>query len=526
MPRRKRYRNPRRPRGRQPIEGSPPTLTNQHYTYSPDHNRSRSPEARLQSLSPRHSPPNRSRSRSPCGSRSPSPYERYYSRSRSPSPYSRRQSNKKRKRRSRSRYDKDHVRGHEHHNNHQAGREPSPVDSEDERIRENNHHLRQNPNKIEIFAQVERVLKEDATQRKYYERKSEARTTNHWGQRKLLLSEIEFLTEYGNRSKKVVYAGAAPGAKNEYLASLFPEHTFVFVDPNPFHENLITASLHNPRIILINGFFTNESAQQYRDDHVLFISDIRTADNKVMNEETVENAIVEDNRMQLSWHLEMNPEASMLKFRLPWGKGTTRYLSGYSQEGKIYLPVWGRQSTTETRLVAVGNETYEYDNTKYEEQCFYFNTVTRCQYYHHNVDVDRVAGLCHCYDCASEVHILSQWARKFPSVWFSSTDAPEEEPTEDDITEQVTRMCCRLNIECSASGNRDLTITIGHGQQWFTPKIFDPQAGVVTDIVDGKHLNASILGSNYTRKERGRELNDDLFQSLPQTPPPRIAMSP
>lgn len=52
------------------------------------------------------------------------------------------------------------------------------------------------------------TLEADAPRRVYYQRKGEARSTNHWGQRKLLLSEIEFLTQYGNMSDTVVYAGA------------------------------------------------------------------------------------------------------------------------------------------------------------------------------------------------------------------------------------------------------------------------------------------------------------------------------
>ena len=57
----------------------------------------------------------------------------------------------------------------------------------------------------------------------------------HWGQRKLLFSEIEFLTLYGHLAKTVVYAGAAPGTHINYLSKeLFPEHKWVLVDPAPF----------------------------------------------------------------------------------------------------------------------------------------------------------------------------------------------------------------------------------------------------------------------------------------------------
>ena len=64
----------------------------------------------------------------------------------------------------------------------------------------------------------------------------------------------------------------------------------------------------------------------------------------------------------------MKPAASMLKFRLPWGDGVSEYLAG-----KIYLPVWGPQTTTETRLIVTDIKEASYDNRKYEEQMFYFN---------------------------------------------------------------------------------------------------------------------------------------------------------
>jgi hypothetical protein len=59
---------------------------------------------------------------------------------------------------------------------------------------------------------------------------------NHWGQRKLLLSEIEFLTDWAplDRDSIVVYAGAAPGTHIAFLAEMFPRLSFVLVDPSEF----------------------------------------------------------------------------------------------------------------------------------------------------------------------------------------------------------------------------------------------------------------------------------------------------
>ncbi len=57
----------------------------------------------------------------------------------------------------------------------------------------------------------------------------------HWGQRKLLMSEIEFLTLHATPGCVVVYAGAAPGLHCAFLSDMFPEvRQFILVDPSPF----------------------------------------------------------------------------------------------------------------------------------------------------------------------------------------------------------------------------------------------------------------------------------------------------
>ncbi|KAF4700343.1 hypothetical protein FOZ63_015172, partial [Perkinsus olseni] len=53
----------------------------------------------------------------------------------------------------------------------------------------------------------------DLTKRRvYHRRENEDKSTLHWGQRKLLLAELEFLMAYGsNAAALVVYVGAGPG---------------------------------------------------------------------------------------------------------------------------------------------------------------------------------------------------------------------------------------------------------------------------------------------------------------------------
>jgi hypothetical protein len=75
----------------------------------------------------------------------------------------------------------------------------------------------------------------------------------HWGQRKLLLSEIEFLTKFSVPGATVLYAGAAPGTHTLYLIELFPELKFVLVDPAPFSNKL----KEGPQCLLRQEFFTD-----------------------------------------------------------------------------------------------------------------------------------------------------------------------------------------------------------------------------------------------------------------------------
>ena len=51
----------------------------------------------------------------------------------------------------------------------------------------------------------------------------------------------------------------------------------------------------------------------------------------------------------------------------------------------------------------------DWDNKKYEDQLFYFNTRARPAVYPHTV---QGSGLDHCYDCLSEITILKQWILK------------------------------------------------------------------------------------------------------------------
>ncbi|KJE90063.1 hypothetical protein CAOG_01438 [Capsaspora owczarzaki ATCC 30864] len=243
-----------------------------------------------------------------------------------------------------------------------------------------------------------RTLRPDAPRMAYRRRKHETKSVIHWGERKMLMSEIEFLSLYGTPDRLVVYAGAAPGGHMQYLASFFPHLKFVGVDPAPFKIK------QTEQISFRQQYFSNELAQEFLGKGVLFISDIRSPDDEI------EAQAQADMAAQMRWHEIMQPHRSMLKFRLPWNEGQTMYL-----DGEVYLPVWGPITTTEARLVTHADSTAlrAYDNKTYEEQMFFFNTVQRVALYEHPI---RGQGIDCCYDCRAEVEILGLYLQQVRKV--------------------------------------------------------------------------------------------------------------
>lgn len=227
----------------------------------------------------------------------------------------------------------------------------------------------------------------------------------HWGQRKLLMSEILFLTRWGHTSNHVVYAGAAPGHHIPYLSQLFPDHHFTLIDPNQFG---ITKT---DKIDIINGYFDDEKAKMYSGQNIIFISDMRTADYRQMTPLENEQYILKDNETQMRWINIMKPSKSMIKFRCPYPdiiKEPTKMFKGI-----IYLQPWAPPTSTETRLVIDSDLTMaEYDNLKYEQQLFYHNSVSRFASFPQPV---RGEGLDNKFDSSAEVLILYEYLCKTPS---------------------------------------------------------------------------------------------------------------
>ena len=230
-----------------------------------------------------------------------------------------------------------------------------------------------------------------------------------------MLSEIEFLTnvskELSEIDKKIclLYAGAAPGIHIAMLMNMFPYIEYILVDPAKFEMD---TNKPIAKFKLINDFFSDEMAIQFKRDYedyeILFVSDIRTANHRILTKEVTEIKIEQDMMDQMRWVEILKPFKSMLKFRLPYvGDDKTSKTELEYLDGKLYLQIWEGKTSSETRLVVDQNVKKKlYDCVKYEDQLFRSNTVERVTCYKHDIEAP---GIDHCYDCRAEVFILNDY---------------------------------------------------------------------------------------------------------------------
>jgi hypothetical protein len=183
-----------------------------------------------------------------------------------------------------------------------------------------------------------------------------AKYSTHIGQRKLFLSELQFLTDNVPNAQDtlVVYAGAAPSNKTGLLTCLFPHLRFLLIDPNQFEiftkpkfgqsafKSPITDPVYlqregdppytagrawshmqviknkpNTRMFIINDFMTPLIAEALGNEfqNIYLISDIRT---KSAKEDPDTTDIAWNNAQMFNWIRLMHPRMSALKFRHPF----------------------------------------------------------------------------------------------------------------------------------------------------------------------------------------------------------------
>lgn len=226
-------------------------------------------------------------------------------------------------------------------------------------------------------------------------------TSCHFGQRKLLLGEIMFLSLCGSKNHtKIIYAGAAPCDHIYILTELFPNYHFDLVDPagwNPYfvkkfpslaNENNVTSCNPvniNKNISVHHCFFTEELAtslaEKYKNDNVIFISDIRDLYVDSKSKDIFDReAIVNDNmKQQSNWFTIIqsanhNPENvwCMLKFKPTFETEMTTYL-----DGTLYYQGWAPLQSPELRLITNTSKTRQYNSKWLEAHLSWYNEIQR-----------------------------------------------------------------------------------------------------------------------------------------------------
>ena len=194
----------------------------------------------------------------------------------------------------------------------------------------------------------------------------------HLGQRKLFLSELQYLTNIWknlnpDETHYVVYAGAAPSNKTHFLATFFPNIKFILVDPAKFElfigefrswemlrnsefrgfkmlrskynkevpdipkEEWLEYILHsNVQIYIIEDYFTDEMAHMFAPLRPIFFSDIRSKDEEADAPTDVD--FLWNSAMQLNWINIMKPAGYMLKFRMPFFEARELYVKDFQKE--------------------------------------------------------------------------------------------------------------------------------------------------------------------------------------------------
>lgn len=257
--------------------------------------------------------------------------------------------------------------------------------------------------------------------REKYDPKFRSVSNVHLGQRKLLLSEIQLLTEHYKHSKvhpTVLYIGAAPGSKNVVLAKLFPHVKFVLYDGAQFDSKLKhpmykdTFEIHEGE----DGFFTNEKcsllakSKRFIDRPLLFVSDIR------LGEGDFEYGVSRDMQQQMEWVQMLKPSMSLLKFRFPYNMKHGDSLT--YMHGVILFGIWAKEQSGETRLLVKKkdvNNLVKYDFKKYEETMFFHNKYCRPYCFVKEaapfVTLINNNRYCTCYDCISELKVLHAYSK-------------------------------------------------------------------------------------------------------------------
>lgn len=255
---------------------------------------------------------------------------------------------------------------------------------------------------------------------------SESTLNLHMGQRKLLLSEIQLLTEYykvaGAPHPTLVYVGSAPGTHLLFLHELFPKVRFVLYDGSRFDPGLLSPAKSSV-FEVHNTFFLDSTCDELArrlgsKTPIVFVSDIRS---DAREAGSFEDQVMWDMLSQRRWAERLKPSLSLLKFRLPFTLRATdsvKYLPG-----RLLFGIWPPRMSAETRLLVRAEELSKpdvaYPYGPYESALFFHNRYTRSMCFADALpdnlrsiidSGDTQPQYCGCYDCASELLVYQGYA--------------------------------------------------------------------------------------------------------------------
>lgn len=258
------------------------------------------------------------------------------------------------------------------------------------------------------FTKDDEILDENQPRLEYRRRRDDEKTSVSYGQRKLLMSLVSFLSQHCRGIEKgiVVYVGAAPSTNTGIAISLFPGLEWHLYDPARFSLKTDVKK----KVFIYRKYFEDETARYWLErkektgENIIFISDIRTADyTKTKNLDENEDQIEVDMAMQRKWVEIIKPTVCQLKFRLGYFLESRKNEFEYF-DGILYRQSYAPQTSTECRLVFKEIKYKMYDCKKYEEQMFYHNAVVREKIRYKNDEADGLE-LVNDWDCSCEVYI-------------------------------------------------------------------------------------------------------------------------
>jgi hypothetical protein len=311
----------------------------------------------------------------------------------------------------------------------------------------------------------------------------------HWGQKKLLLSEIQFFTKVCEslnttslKDYAVVYIGSADGYHLPILYNLFPELIWLLYDPRPYADVVMKHPLKDKSVFIFNQFYvddTIEHSKKYSQGRkILFISDIRV--------DNAEVKIIKDMRDQAYWGMELDSPFMYLKFRLPYEEmeeipvkakqlelndkritnpdlNTDKKNHLIYLKGDIYLQIYPPQYSAELRLYVEKNkETNKYDLAEYnymdvETKIAYFNNFIRSHFNYNGDDIPlELINMIPSYDNSIECLMEFEIMRKYYKHFYNMTDNIELIRKIYDMNFFLERLTHRKFITCAFDTNMKL----------------------------------------------------------------------